>query len=91
MNRRQFTMAAGAAVTGTIMQATGNSQTTGNPFRELIEQSMRDKKGLTFYVKGQTIGGGVTRMHGDAIVEVRNQTHSRIVIRLDSVDAIAAI
>lgn len=58
-------------------------------FQELIDQSLRDKKGLTFFIKGQTIGGAVTKQISPEIVEVRNQTYSRAIIRLDQVDAVA--
>jgi hypothetical protein len=57
-------------------------------YRELLDRSEKEKKGLTFYVKGQTISGVVVKIGSDA-VEVRNQTFSRIVIRLDSIDALA--
>ena len=58
-------------------------------FRELLELSQRDKKGLTFYVGGQTIVGYVVRIvDNGGSVEVRNQTQSRVVIRLDRVDAV---
>jgi ribosomal protein S1 len=60
-------------------------------FKELLEQSQEAKKGLTFYVGGQTIAGYVLRIRDDgAVVEVRNQTNSCIAIRMDRVDAIAA-
>lgn len=59
------------------------------PFRELLELSQREKKVLTFYVVGQTIVGYVTKvLEGDGSVEVRNQTQSRVVIRLDRVDGV---
>ena len=57
-------------------------------YRELLERSEKEKKGLVFYVKGQTISGVVIKVSTDA-VEIRNQTHSRIIIRLDSIDAVA--
>ena len=57
-------------------------------YRELLERSEKEKKGLVFYVKGQTISGVVIKVGSDA-VEIRNQTHSRIIIRLDSIDAVA--
>lgn len=61
-------------------------------FKEMLEQSQEAKKGLTFYVKGQTISGYVVKIsEGGDVVEVRNQTHSRIAIRLEKVEAIAAI
>lgn len=60
-----------------------------NPFAELFETSQTNKKGLTFYVGGQTIAGIVVKVNGGESVEVRNQTHSRVVIRLDRIDAVA--
>jgi len=57
-------------------------------WQELFAASQKDKKGLMFYVKGQTIAGVVMKVGGDA-VEVRNQTYGRIVIKLDSIDAVA--
>ena len=68
--------------------ASGQSQ-TAQSFRELLERSEKDKKGVTFFVKGQTISGIVVKIIGSEAVEVRNQTFSRIVIRLDSIDALA--
>jgi hypothetical protein len=58
-------------------------------YQELIEQSQKEKKGLTFFIKGQTIGGLVIKMIGSEAVEIRNQTYSRVIIRLDQVDAVA--
>ena len=58
-------------------------------YQELIEQSQKEKKGLTFFIKGQTVAGIVVKMIGGEAVEVRNQNYSRVVIRLDQVDAIA--
>ncbi|MBM4255558.1 MAG: hypothetical protein FJ147_06630 [Deltaproteobacteria bacterium] len=59
-------------------------------FQELLDYSLKEKKGLTFYVHGQTIAGVVTKIISEEAVEVRNQTSSRIIIRLDRVDAVAA-
>jgi len=58
-------------------------------YQELFEHSQKEKKGLMFYVKGQTIAGVVIRLIGNEGVEVRNQTYGRIIIRLDSIDAVA--
>jgi len=58
-------------------------------YQELFAASQKDKKGLAFYVKGQMIPGVVTRVMGNEAVEVRNQTYGRIVIRIDSIDALA--
>jgi len=58
-------------------------------FKELIELSHKEKRGLTIFIKGQTIAGIVTQIIGLEAIEVRNQTFSRIIIRLDAVDAMA--
>jgi len=80
-----FIIALGAVSTRTNASQGGTNQV----FQELIDQSVKDKKGLTFFIKGQTIGGAVTKQIGPDVVEVRNQTYSRIIIRLDQVDAVA--
>jgi hypothetical protein len=58
-------------------------------FKELIETSLKEKRGLTIFIKGQTIAGIVTQIIGLEAIEVRNQTFSRVIIRLDAVDAMA--
>jgi hypothetical protein len=58
-------------------------------FKELIELSQAEKRGLTIFIKGQTIAGIVTRIIGLEAIEVRNQTFTKIIIRLDAVDAMA--
>ena len=83
---------AGSAAIAQNQQETNDSpgsMTMKQAWSELFQLSQKDKKGLTFYVKGQTIPGIVTRIIGDEAVEVKNQTSARIVIRLESVDAIA--
>jgi len=58
-----------------------------------IEQALaaaqQDKRGITVYVAGQAIGGAVLKLEPGAWVELRNQTHGRIVVRLDRIDAVA--
>ena len=63
---------------------------TTRAFQELFDYSQKEKKGLTFFVQGQTIPGIVTKMVSDDAIEVRNQTSNRIIIRLDRIDAVAA-
>lgn len=57
-------------------------------FQQLFEISQKDKKGVTLYVKGQTLAGVVVTINADAI-ELRSREYSRIVVRLDSIDAAA--
>jgi len=56
---------------------------------ELFQLSMKDKKGVTFFLPGQTIAGIVTKILDTDAVEARSQTYSRIVIRLDQILAAA--
>ena len=58
-------------------------------FKELIELSHKEKRGLTIFIKGQTISGFVTQIIGLEAIEVRNQTYRRVIIRLDAVEAMA--
>lgn len=59
-----------------------------------IEQALNaaqlDKRGITLYVAGQTVGGAVTRVEPGQWVELRNQQSGRIMVRLDRIDGIAA-
>jgi putative heme degradation protein len=57
---------------------------------QALVQAQQDKRGITLYVGGQTIGGAVTKVEPGQWVELRNQTMSRIVVRIDRIDAIAA-
>ena len=59
-------------------------------YQELFAASQKDKRGLTFHVNGQSIGGVTTKVVGTEAVEVRNQTHGRIIILIDQIDALAA-
>lgn len=58
-------------------------------FRELLARSEKENKGLTFYVRGQTISGVVVKVIGSEAVEIRNREFSRIIIRLESIDGVA--
>ena len=57
-------------------------------YRELFEISMKDKKGVQIYMQGQTLGVVVTHIASDYI-EARSREYSRVVIRLDRIDAAA--
>lgn len=59
------------------------------PFTEILEASLKDKKGVVLYVKGQAIAGRVTRLWPDA-VEMSSREYARIVVRRESIDGIAS-
>jgi hypothetical protein len=58
-------------------------------FKDLFELSKKQGKGLMFYIGGQCVGGSVTAILGDDLVEVQNQEYDRILIRVDAIDAVA--
>ena len=53
--------------------------------RAALEESKASGKGLTFHIKGTTLGGAVTGI-GSSFVTVKNQA-GIAVIRIDSIDA----
>jgi len=57
--------------------------------KKYLEESLQNKKGLTFYVNGNTVNGYVVRIIDDSSVEVRNQSSSKVLILLNRLDAIA--
>ena len=59
------------------------------PFAELLEGSLKDRKGVVVYVKGQAVSGRVTRLTADA-VELTSREFTRIVIRRDAIDGVAS-
>jgi hypothetical protein len=84
MTRRNcFAMLAAAMTANSIVF--GKDQ---DAMRELLEASQNEKKGITLYVKGQSIGGLVVKVAGD-LVELRSREFSRILVRIESIDAVA--
>jgi hypothetical protein len=59
-------------------------------FKDLLELSQKQGKGLMFYINGQCVGGSVTAILGDDLVEIQNQEYDRILIRMGAIDAVAA-
>ena len=87
----RFPLAALLLATAVTASAQGDAPAAKDykaEMRALLEKSMTEKKGLMFHVNGQAIGGGVVALSSDAVI-VRNQEYGRIVIRLDSIDAVA--
>lgn len=58
------------------------------PFTELLEASLKDRKGVVLYVKGQAIAGRVTKLTEEG-VELTSREYARIVVRRDSIDGVA--
>jgi hypothetical protein len=69
--------------------AAQDAKSLSQAYQELFERSAKEKKGLNIYVRGQTIAAVFVKMIGNDAIEVRNQTYGRIVIRVESIDAVA--
>lgn len=57
-------------------------------FQQILEASQTEKKGVNLHVRGHAIAGIVVKINADS-VEMRSREYSRIVVRLDSIDAAA--
>ena len=58
------------------------------PFKELLEWSQKEGKGLTFWIGGQTVGGAVVKFNADT-VEVKSQQYRRLIIKASAIEAVA--
>lgn len=56
-------------------------------FKSAFEESKEKKKGISFYVNGNTIIGYVIDFN-ENVVEARNQKSSRVLIATEQIDAI---
>jgi endonuclease YncB( thermonuclease family) len=56
--------------------------------KPLLEESMETKKGITFYVNGNTMMGYVTKIIDNKAIEVKNQRSNKILIAIESIDAV---
>ena len=78
-------------ITGLAAALAAGSTVVGkdnDAMREILENSPNEKKGVMLYVKGQSIGGAVVKIAGE-FVELRSREYSRIVVRIESIDAVA--
>lgn len=83
MTRRTFSTLAAAIASGVAVD--GKDLPV---LKSLLEASKTEKKGVTLWVKGQTVGGQVTNLDGE-FVELRNREFSRIVVKIESIDGAA--
>ncbi len=56
---------------------------------QALSTAQQEKRGVNLYIGGQVIPGLVVRVEPGQWVELRNQQFSRIVVRLDRIDAVA--
>lgn len=84
---RRLTLVSLAASLAAVASAQTNSP-DGDWIMNALQTSLQTKKGLTLHVKGQSIPMVVTQI-GNHFVEGRSQQSSKIVVRLESIDAVS--
>jgi hypothetical protein len=57
-------------------------------FQELLDASMKDKKGVMIFMGGQSIAGVVVKINGES-VELRSREYSRIIVKSEAITAVA--
>jgi hypothetical protein len=86
MNRARFTSLSATALLAIMIAAP--AWAASDPFVELLEASLKDRKGVVVYLKGQSVSGRVTRLTADA-VELTSREYTRIILRRDAIDGVA--
>lgn len=85
-----FGAGAMSAATSTVAQTPAPLATTAAAaYEDLFNISLTQKKGLSFYVAGQVVVGVFVRRIDANTIELRSQQFTKIIVRLDRVDAIA--
>ena len=82
------TCAAAIVAAGLLAAAGAAHAAPSDAFNEVLEASLKDKKGVVLYVKGQAIPGRVTKLTAEA-VELAGREFTRVVVRKDAIDGVA--
>lgn len=77
------------AMTETTLAQSASGALSSTAVEEVLNQSLTQKKGMAIYIGGQLINAIFVKRIDANSIEVKNQTHGRIIIRMDRVDAIA--
>lgn len=80
----------GAALALALALSAGGAARAASPepFAELLEASLKERKGIVIYVNGQAIAGRVTRLTAE-MVELTSREYTRIVVRREAIDGVA--
>jgi hypothetical protein len=71
-----------------VLSGAAQADEGARAFEPALASAQQDRKGVTLLVAGQQVGGAVTRIQAGQWVELRNQQHGRIIVRLDRIDAL---
>ena len=79
---------AAAGIGVALLAMAALAQAASDPFEDVLQASLAERKGVMVYVNGQAIPGRVTKLGPDTI-ELSSQEFRRIVVRRDRIDAVA--
>ena len=79
-----------AALAISLAAGAAGAASAAQGIEQALAAALQDKRGISLYVGGQVIAGAVTRVEPGQWVELKNQTSSRIIVRIDRIDGIAA-
>ncbi len=85
----QHTGLATVLATLCALQLPAHAADANKGIEQALAAAQESKKGIMVYVGGQAIGGAVVKIEPGQSVELRSQQYSKIVVRLDRIDAIA--
>lgn len=69
--------------------ATGRAAEPNKAIEQALSAMQTDKRGITVHVNGQALGGAVVKVDASAqTLELRGPQGTRIVVRLDRIDAV---
>ncbi|CAN5530215.1 hypothetical protein BH09PSE5_BH09PSE5_32920 [soil metagenome] len=84
-----YVCSATAAAVITMSGGSAMAADAAKGIEQALNAALADKRGITLYVGGQTVGGAVTRVEAGEWVELRNQQASKIIVRIDRIDGLA--
>lgn len=82
------TMLVAALMAAAAMAPARAAEPAQQAIEKALQAAQQDKKGVTLQVSGQSVGGAVVRIEPGQVVELRNQQHGRIIVRIDRIDAV---
>jgi predicted alpha/beta hydrolase len=81
--------AAAALAIGLGVAAPAMADGSSKAIEQALAAAQEARKGVTLYVAGQSIGGGVVKIEPGQWVELRSQQFGRIVVRIERIDGVA--
>jgi hypothetical protein len=89
MSNNHKLIAVAALLATTQIPLPALAQDANTAFVPILQQSMKEKRGIIVFLNGETVSGAVVNIEGTQWVELRSQQYSRIIVRMDRINAVA--